>query len=193
VQTDGDGVHEDDGADTGGEVGVVQEMGGYDCAVGMGNEDEFLVGWEMLVEDLGDLSAGFFTWETGVREAEADVHDFEGDDADFVVGLGVEFVEERGVGVEPDADAVDEDDGELGFRGVWTVPVADVGGWGAVGRPEAVWTNWKNAERLFDRCPMEVEAVKTQRAECQEVHEPNTLSANTLAFEHFHYFRIRVV
>jgi hypothetical protein len=181
VQTDRDGVHEDDGTDTWRYVGVVQEMGGDDGAVGMRDEDEFLVGWEILIEDLGDFSTGFFPGETGVREPEADVHDFESDDADYVVGFGVQFVEEGGVWVETNADAVDEDDGKLSFRGMWTVPVADVGGRGAVGRPEAVRPDRKNAERLFDRRSMKVKAVKAQRAACQEVHKPNTLSTNTLA------------
>lgn len=110
-----------------------------------------------------------------MRESEADIHDFESNDADFIIGFGVEFIEERCIWVETNADAVDEDNRKFGFRGVWTMPVAYVGGRRAGGCPEAVWSDWKNTEGLFDRRSMEAKAVEPQRAECQEVHKPNTL------------------
>ena len=65
---------------------------------------------------------------------------FEGDEADLAVGdvvAGEEVVEEGKVEVHTNADAVDEEDGEVRSGGVLDVPVGEVADWAAVGIEES--------------------------------------------------------
>ena len=78
----------------------------------------------MVAENGEDLLAGFFGEGEGWRDARADWEELECDDAGAGGAIQVlEFLEEGEVGVEADADAVDEEDGELRARAVRKVPV----------------------------------------------------------------------
>lgn len=58
MQTDGDGINQYNRADTLRQVAVVEDVSCYDGTIRVGDQDEFLIRWEILVEDLGDLSTG---------------------------------------------------------------------------------------------------------------------------------------
>ena len=71
-----------------------------------------------------------------MSDAAADRHVFYGDEAYLAVGhlmAGEEVVQEGEVEVHADADAVDEEDGEVCLGCVWDVPVGKVAGWAVIG------------------------------------------------------------
>lgn len=61
-------------------------MCGDDASVGMGGEDELLVG-EVLRNNGGDLVAHLLARERLMRQPEGDGHNFNGDDADLIVWI----------------------------------------------------------------------------------------------------------
>lgn len=195
VEEEGDGVDEEDGADFGADGGRVKHVRADDAAIPtfliscehcwgerggdkrVGDEDEFVpaVGFE----DAVDLGAGFVFLERGRGDAEADLHDFDGDDADAglggVAGDGADFGEEVHVGVEADADAVDEDDGELVLGGVGTVPVGEVGGWGEGFGEEVVGAEREDGEVVAAGGAVVVEFVVVEAGGCDGVDHEDTL------------------
>ena len=79
------------------------------------------------------LITNFFFVEGLMGDPEAHRHDLDSNDADLVInsttfniGGGVQLLEEIYVRVEADANPVDEDDRELGMRGMRTMPVGEV-------------------------------------------------------------------
>ena len=57
-----------------------------DRPVGMGGEDEFLVG-EVVVNDSGYLSTEFLAWQGVVREPERNRQDFDSKDPDLIIWI----------------------------------------------------------------------------------------------------------
>lgn len=80
--------------------------------------DEHEPGPAVVLEDREDLSAQLGAPQSRVREAEADFHDLKRDEADGAAGGVVEFAHQAHVGVQTDADAVDQDHGDTGSGGV---------------------------------------------------------------------------
>ena len=79
------------------------------------------------------LITNFFFVKGLMGDPEAHRHDLDGNDADLVInsttfdiGGGVQLPEKIYIRVEADANPVDEDDRELGMRGMRTMPVGEV-------------------------------------------------------------------
>ena len=79
------------------------------------------------------LITNLFFVKGSMGDPEAHRHDLDGNDADLVInsttfdtGGGVQLLEKIYVRVEADANPVDEDDRELGTRGMRTTPVGEV-------------------------------------------------------------------
>jgi len=118
MQQDRHRVDENQVGDHARRAGVGEEVCRDDGAVAVRREDDAIVAVEF--ENLCDLGAERGGGERGVGYSEADRMDLERDDANALVGeqVGVDVAQEVDVGVEPDTDAVDEEDGEVGARGV---------------------------------------------------------------------------
>lgn len=144
----------------------------------MADEHTFLPA--VLVEDLGDLVAELIFGRDGGGDAETDGHDFDGDDPDLVVGgfvarHGVDVGEEFDVGVEADADAVDEEDGEAVLGGVRAVPVGYGFGRAPVSGEETAWAEGENGEESGEGEPVKAKAVREHRDVGNIVDKPDTL------------------
>ena len=71
----------------------------------------------MLGYYLGNFEGSLLAGKGRMSEAETNIHYFEGEDANVIIGGpggGIEFVEEFSVRVETDANAVDENDWQFG-------------------------------------------------------------------------------
>lgn len=112
MQQEGDRIEEDQAVDARADDGMVQHLCGDEGAEGLANNDEAVVA--VVVEDGQDLGAQFVLAHWSVRKAEGNGHDFQGDEADGAVGGGDEFGHQAHVGVEANADAVNEDNGKMG-------------------------------------------------------------------------------
>lgn len=93
-------------------------MRSYYCAVRMGDQDELLIWSEMVTDYLEDFESGFLAGKSRMGEAETDIHYFKGEDANMTirgVDRGIEFVEEFGIGIEADANTMDENNWKFCF------------------------------------------------------------------------------
>lgn len=79
----------------------------------------------MLDEDGINLTAELQLWQRRMREAERDWQQFDGDDADIVVGAreAIDLFEKGDIGEQANADAVHEDDWTLGGGPMRAVPI----------------------------------------------------------------------
>ena len=113
-----------------------------------------------------------------MRKTEADRHDLDCNDSDLsivvwlaIVNVLVEILEEVNVGIEPYADAVNEDHWEPRLGCVRSVPVGDVLGWRSLGGSECNWSQWEQRKEAAVGLAVEVVPVVTQSHVSQEVHE----------------------
>src|ERR1700733_582950 len=79
------------------------------------------------------LITNFFFVKSLIGDPETHRHDLDGNDADLVIntttpdaGGGLQLLEKIHIRVEADANPVDEDNRELGTRGMRTMPVGEV-------------------------------------------------------------------
>ena len=101
-----------------------QEVRGYDGAVRVSCDDDAVE--SMGVQYACDRRAHRVARKRRGSDVHRDGHDFYSDEADVWILLR-EFAEERDVGQQTDADAVDEEDWEFSVRAVRTIPVGHIG------------------------------------------------------------------
>lgn len=158
VQQEGDGVEEDEAGDTGADGGVAQHLRRDDGAEGLAHDDEALVA--VVVEHGEDLGAELVAAHGRVRQPEGDGHDFQRDEADGAGGGGDEFRHQAHVGVQADANAVDEDDGQVGGGGVGVVVVGEFPGGGYVAGEERERARRQFVEKMGEGPAVEMEGVE---------------------------------
>ena len=107
----------------------------------------------MVLEYDLDLVAHVVFFQRGVRDPEAHWHDFDGYDAYLTVRVlhlvgVVKFGEKVHVWVEPNPNAVDEEDWKPRFGSVSTVPVAQCLGWRTIRAGDCEGPEGENGEEL---------------------------------------------
>jgi hypothetical protein len=70
---------------------------------------------------------------------------------------------------------MDEDDRELGTRGVWAMPVGEVPGGRSLATEQGNWSKGEQREETCQRSAVDVEARILQSAKGQEINEADTL------------------
>lgn len=116
-----------------------------------------------MVQDVSKLSTHGRSWQYGRSEPGRDGQDLHGENTDVTVFLAtslVQFLQKLHVGIEPDPDAVEEKNWELGCRGVRSIPVAYILGGRVLGRNESVRPRRKDLHRVQERSTVELKTVK---------------------------------
>ena len=124
------------------------------------------------------LSTHIVLTESGVRYAEGDGHDLDGENTNLAIvlfGAVIDLGEEAGVGVQANADTMDEEDGKTGFGRMRPVPVRQMFGRRAVGCCEGDRAKGEESEKARQRETVEVEACVLELEVGEEVDKAHAL------------------